>query len=119
MPDRRYQHEIGVEAAVGGRRLTLDPIGEKIPLTAVNTWEVESTIPAGFRQVFISGENEEAEIELSSGAGLGSKWLTFNYEPKNGGRQVQLVVDATELTQALADIADTKSKELDTLAGAT
>ena len=72
--------EIGVGAAVGGRRITLDPI-ETIPVTAV-VRRVESTIPCGFQVHWFEGESEGVKYDLAAGAGMGSRWLTMHV----GGR---------------------------------
>lgn len=78
MTDLRDRHEIRVEAAVGGRRLTLDPIREKT--IEVSVREVETTIPCGFQVNHVEGQTDEGlDFEFNSGAGMGSRWMTFKY----------------------------------------
>lgn len=68
--------EIKVEAASGGRRITLDPIRTfSIP---VEVREVESTIPCGFQSVWLTASDEGKDIgNITAGAGVGSKWGTI------------------------------------------
>jgi hypothetical protein len=106
--------ELRVEAAsTDGRRLTLDPIGEKGSVT-LPVWEVESTIPAGFRQAWVDGDADESKVELCVGAGVGSKWGTFFYERKSDGAEVQVVFDASDLVKVLAVYAAAKLAERQT-----
>lgn len=74
--------EIRVTASVGGRPLTLDPI-RTLPLD-IPLREVESLIPAGFQQVWGSGETADGEeFQIACGAGWGSRWLTIKYKGKS------------------------------------
>jgi len=73
--------EIHVKASVGGRPLTLEPI-RVIPVT-IEVREVESTIPCGLQIEWVSGTTpDDKPIELTAGAGMGSRWGTIHY----GGR---------------------------------
>lgn len=68
-----------VEASSDGRRLTLDPI-RTIDIS-VSVREVESTVPCGFRQEWISGtSNDGHEFELY--AGVASPWLIIHVDGK-------------------------------------
>lgn len=81
------------------RRITLDS-GTLHKLT-VNAREVESTIPAGFQQIWIEGEDAEGnEFMLTSGAGWGSVWATFVYK----GRE--FVIDGRDLIRALIELTE-------------
>lgn len=96
--------ETTISAVHDGKRLTLEPVGDKTPIE-LPVWEVESIIPAGFRQSWVDGHNDETEIDLCVGAGVGSKWGTFTYARKSDGAQVFLVFDGGALAQLLADYA--------------
>lgn len=71
---------ISCQASSGGRRLTLDPI--KLLPVKFDLSEVESTIPCGFKQHWAEGDNEGKKFEITTGAGVGSPYLTFHYEGK-------------------------------------
>ena len=86
---------IRVTASIGGRRITMDPL-RTFPLTH-EIREVESLIPAGFRQMWVEGEGPEGiRLRVSSGAGW-SPWLTFEI----GARE--FAVDIRDVLSALVD----------------
>ena len=85
--------EISVVAAVGGRRLTLDPI--RVIPTVLEVREVESTIPCGFQSMW--GESDDPPTELTSGAGMGSRWGTIRYKDRS------FCFDATQLMVAFME----------------
>ena len=90
---KRVAGEIGVAASVGGRAITLDPI-RTFDLT-VPMREVESTLPCGLRMEWASGEHKGEEFQLTSGAGVGSRWLTFSYKGRQYCADVEDIVTAT------------------------
>lgn len=94
----KYKGEIAVQASVNGRRITLDPLREKVLSIAAR--EVESTIPCGMCINWVAGEREGTDFDLSVGAGCGEPWLGFNY----AGRSYCInVVDILEALFAFAD----------------
>jgi hypothetical protein len=103
--------EIGVTATVGGRNMTLDPVGGEKQEVTIPAWEVDNTLVAGFRQSWVEGEDDASEVELTVGAGVGSKWGTFTYKRKEDGAEVQIVFDSTDLVMALAGLAEKKLAE--------
>jgi hypothetical protein len=81
MSGKRDHKEIKVQAASGGRKLTLDPIRE-LTLT-LPAKEVESTITCGFQMEWVSGaDDKEREFDLTTGGGVGSMYGTFQYQDK-------------------------------------
>lgn len=82
------------------RKLTLDPIRE-IEMT-VKIREVESTIAAGFKIEWMSGEEPSiGEYALYAGAGVGSRWLTMHVAGK------EYAVDMAEFFQRfIAEVAE-------------
>lgn len=68
---------VDVQASSGGRRITLDPMMARDPLT-IQPVRVESAIPAGFRIDWLSGEDEKGmTFNLACGAGVGSPYMTL------------------------------------------
>lgn len=70
-----------VEASLGDRRLTLDPLRE-IPIQLVIR-EVESTIPCGLGAEWASGSKGDVPIYATAGAGFGSEWATIHVGDKD------------------------------------
>jgi hypothetical protein len=91
--------EIGITASTNGRRLTLDPLRKK--KLAVEVREVESTIPCGFQTPWADGELPDGtKFSLTSGAGVGSRWMTFRYKGRN------FAIQADSIIQPLLSWAD-------------
>ncbi len=90
---KRIPGELTCTATENGKPSTLDPI--RTHIVAVELNEVASTLTCGFRQLFISGEKDGKEFSLTSGAGCGSKWMTFDYLDK------QYTIDAEQLLNAI------------------
>lgn len=109
--------EITVEGSVGGKRATLDPIDGTKQEVTIPAWEVEHTLVAGLRQMWVEGQNDESEVELLVGAGVGSRWGTFEYTRKSDGAEVKLVFDAFDLVYALSALAEERLKERDHVPG--
>ena len=97
---KRHPGEMGVAASSNGRRLTLDPI--KVYNLTVPLNEVESSIPCGFRQGWVSGSHGKEKFDLASGAGCGNRWLTFSYKGKD------YTIDATKLVELMIEAIDAK-----------
>lgn len=87
--------ELRAASSSNGRRITLDPLREKV--LQVPWREVESTIPCGFRVGWIEGEVDGKEFDLCAGAGCGSPWVTFDYN----GRA--FCVDISNFVKALVE----------------
>ena len=92
--------EIKVQAATNGRRITLDPIMERDPLT-VEVRRVENSLPAGLRQPWISGTGDDhgggsVHFDLSCGAGVGSPYMILAVQPK-GGERIEEVIDMRDV----------------------
>ena len=102
--NREGDGEIRVRAASNGRPLTLEPIMPR-GLLPIQPVRVESSIAAGFRSTWLSGENEEHEITLTSGAGWGSKWMMLTIKERATGRTIEEVVDAEQMLLAWVDAA--------------
>lgn len=92
--------EILVEASLGGRRLTLDPI--RVVTVPLEVREVESTIPCGFQSVWGEAGEGDRRIELTAGAGMGSRWGTIVFRGKT------YCFDANQLINAFVDELDKK-----------
>lgn len=73
--------EIKVDAAIGGRRITMDPI--RVIDVPLEIREVESNIPAGFQIEWGTADIDGEELTLCSGAGMGSRWATIRYRGKS------------------------------------
>lgn len=73
----KTKNEVTVAATSGGRRITLEPLAEG--KLEIDVKRVESSIPCGFRQEWISGEDKEEGLEfsLTSGAGVGSPYMVL------------------------------------------
>lgn len=93
-----HEGEITVQASKGKRRITLDPLREKV--LNVKWREVESSVPCGFRQEWISGERDGAEFDLCVGAGAGSPWMTFTYKGRD------YCIDVRDIIKELFKFAD-------------
>ena len=70
--------QVSVTASSGGRKITMDPLNEYDVTFTLR--QVESLIPAGFRQVWVTGQTTDGQephhdFELHAGAGLGSPRL--------------------------------------------
>lgn len=89
----------------GVRRLTLDPVMERAPLT-VQPVRVESSMPAGFRQEWLSGsydqDGETRGFVLMSG--VGSPYLILSVD-LDDGREVEEIVDMREVLRTWIDSA--------------
>jgi len=83
--------EITVSFSHRGRKVTLDPLREKI--LQVYCKEVESTIPCGLRNMWVSGERNGEDFDLDVGAGCGSPWLTFRYKEREYCINVKDILD--------------------------
>lgn len=86
------------------RAITMDPLLDREPLL-VQPVRVESIIPAGFRQVWLTGENDAVEIELASTAGLGGKWMTLLVKDKVTGARMEEAIDMSVVLQDWVDAA--------------
>jgi hypothetical protein len=93
---------VEINASTGGRQITLDPIMETPTEVKLPRRRVESLIPAGFRQLWSDGTYGDLEFEVSSGAGLGSPWLTLLVK-RDGATIAQEVVNLRELVPAWLD----------------
>jgi hypothetical protein len=101
----RDSGELKTTASVGGRRLRLENLIEDITPVQVAPRRVESSIEAGFRMEWLSGEDDElGEVTLTSGAGCGSKWMVMSLKHPQLG-SIEEVVDMTEFLQAWAEAA--------------
>lgn len=90
--------EIRSEAAVQGRRITLDPIMENSTLE-VQPVRVENLLPAGFRQEFLTGGNEEWEFDLCTG--VGNSYLMMSVRSKTDPKDVRdEIIDLRPMVQA-------------------
>lgn len=93
--------EIGVTAVSAGRRLTLEPV---MPVEAIEIRprRVESSIEAGFRVDWLTASGDDAGdcdlIELTAGAGVGSKWMCLHVKHPELGT-IDEVVDMSEFVQ--------------------
>ena len=83
---------ISVQASSGGKRLTLDPI--ETHTIELEIHEVESTIPAGFQQLWGSVDVNGDELELTSGAGVGSQQGTIHFRDKSYVFNSEALVEA-------------------------
>lgn len=88
--------EIRVTASSGGRPLTLDPLAEHDVVMPAR--KVESSIAAGFRVDWVSGDNDDVTFQLCAGAGFGSPYMVLTV--KLDGRDVQEVVDMRDVLPA-------------------
>ena len=95
---KRADGEISCEAESNGRRITLEPL--QILTLAIPMREVESTLPCGFRQSWVSGDSGKKKFSLTSGAGCGSRWMTFDY----AGRQ--FCVDIEDVVKQAIEVID-------------
>lgn len=88
------------EVAINGRRITLDPIMDREPLT-LPVRRVENSLPAGLRMGWMSGgeEDDPYEVDLACGAGFGSPWLILSIRHKDLG-PIDEVVDMREVVNA-------------------
>jgi hypothetical protein len=87
-----------VTAAVNGRRLTLDPIVPLVPLDA-QPRRVESSMPAGFRVMWLDGGDAIYQFSLTAGAGVGSKYLVLTLRIRDGDIIAEEVIDVEDLTR--------------------
>lgn len=95
---------ITVQASTNGRKITLDPLREKVLPTP---WrEVESSVPCGFRAEWVSGEREGAKFSLMVGAGVGSPWMTFAYRGRDYCINVKDILDELFIFADEANEAD-------------
>jgi hypothetical protein len=88
-----------MKAWVGGRRLTLDPVMEVVPME-IHPRRIESSIPCGFQAEWIDGEDNDPDSEvqdfnLSAGAGWGSAYMVLTVRMKDGPDRIE-VVDVRE-----------------------
>jgi hypothetical protein len=84
--------ESRVTAAVGGRRLTLDPI--RVLPVQLEVREVENTIPCGFQSEWATADVEGSEMMVTVGAGFGSRWGTIRYAGKSYAFEVGQLAEA-------------------------
>lgn len=85
------------------RKITLDAVMPEYAL-GVLARRVESTLPAGLRQVFLEAEpmNEDDAMEsatITAGAGLGSPYLTCEVKMRDGSRREE-IIDMRKVAQA-------------------
>lgn len=80
---------------------TLDPPIREIEMS-INIREVESTLSAGFRIEWMSGEAPEVgKYSMYTGAGVGSRWLTMHVADK------EYAVDMAEFFRRfIAEVTD-------------
>jgi hypothetical protein len=81
-----------LEAHLGTRKLTLDPIN-KYKLS-IELREVETTIPAGFQMEWGTVDVDGSLLEVTSGAGLGSGWACLHFKGKHYVIAVSDIVEA-------------------------
>lgn len=94
--------EITVQANSNGRKITLDPIREKVLQAA---WrEVESPIPCGFQSEWVSGDRDGEDFDLRVGAGCGSPWMTFSFKGRH------YCINVTDIIAELFIFADEADK---------
>jgi hypothetical protein len=97
-----------VEASLGGRRLTLDNVLDGLLPLSVERRRVESSIPCGFQVEWMDGEfkhdgQEGWRLQLTAGAGFGSRWMVLTIRDPEGKTFAQEVVDISELLQPWVD----------------
>lgn len=88
-------------ADLGGTPLTLDPI--RVVPVRLEVREVESTIPCGFQQVWGDASWMGRPVEITSGAGLGSRWGTITYGDRSYAFDAQQLVEAFVAAVAAVD----------------
>lgn len=93
---------INVTAAVNGRKVTLDSVIDRAPLQ-LPVRRVESSLAAGFRTDWLSGTASDSpdnvvEFRLTSGAGVGSPYMTLVIDHPTLGT-IEEVVDMRDALQ--------------------
>jgi hypothetical protein len=97
-----------MEAAVNGRRVTLDPVMEREPVP-LPVRRVESALPTGFRVEWLTGngiddDGATVEFNLTVGAGFGSPWMVLTINHAEHGR-IEEVVNIQDVVEAWVNAA--------------
>lgn len=100
--------EIRVTAHSGSRRLSLDPLAEHD--VVMHARKVESSIEAGFRVQWLSGESDDVKAELCAGAGFGSPYMTLSLDI--GDKHVEEVVDMRDVLPRWVDAVVAREREV-------
>lgn len=111
IPEDDPVYDVAVQAAVNGRRLTLDPIMPPVPLDA-RPRRVESSMAAGFRVGWLSGGDSIYEFEVLAGAGVGSKYLILTVKIRDGETIAEEIIDIEDLTRRwIGNVLDNPTRQ--------
>jgi hypothetical protein len=71
---------------------------------------VDSVLSCGLRQEWLIGSTDDIEIEIDSGAGLGSPWLAVRVSERNGTGEFWIAFDMRDLLRDLFTQVQTSLK---------
>lgn len=70
----------------------------------------QSSLSAGFRVNWASGEDRNHAVELTSGAGVGSPFMVFTITDKKTGKDYSAIADVRPLINSLSTIMEARIK---------
>jgi hypothetical protein len=85
-----------------GRRITMDDFIRK-GSQPIEIREVETSLPAGIQMNWVEGDNGELHFSLNTGAGVGSRWMTFHYRDRD------FAIEAQDIVRAFITFAEEES----------
>jgi hypothetical protein len=90
----------------------LTPFGQPFEI-ALRGKIVKDVLSCGLRQEWLIGSTDDIEIEIDSGAGLGSPWLAVRVSERNGTGEFWIAFDIRDLLRDLFAQVQTALKLID------